>query len=345
MADSKSKGIYLVPPGSIMSIETRVSLAALTFWEDCNAKSTDSMAQLSAINADLRELNDLLAPLGGLDAALSGKTTKEDLKKFLDAKPELMYQINGAMKRAGLTLFEKTDPGSPAFAYRNFGISEYDQNMGVQDAARPADLIAHERRWAVRTLMTAVPSGAPGGTTPVWNEWYRAAAALVLNRKVSDMPSDPRRLSDTDWQTIGDSLCLINVPESSKMQRYRKTLAEFDFSGEAFFGLGSVNKRFDLKGITYNQMQYVIEDMTNKAIEGFEWEMDRRVFGGLNKTFAPADVIRALGEVKAMVSKLSNDLQAKTIDVNTDLQRTMAALNMFLDPFKKYMDAMASIRF
>jgi flagellar hook-basal body complex protein FliE len=59
--------------------------------------------------------------------------------------------------------------------------------------------------------------------------------------------------------------------------------------------------------------------------------MDFRVPGGLNKSFDGPAIFKALQDVKAEISDISNRVQAKTVDVNSALQRASASLNAVVE--------------
>ena len=335
-AGLEGKGVQDKPPvEDEPPVEVRAFETYLNFWGRCNTKSDQEMKELEALNAQLKALNAVLTPLGTLDSTIGDKRDNAALIKALDARPDLLYAVNAAMKEAGLKLFPKTEPNQSGVSYEHFGLAQPPAQSGAGDAKMPADLMPHLSKWAVKEQMTL---GAPP-----WNPRYRA----VIENLIGPQPDDPKKVTSGTWDRLAKMICPPVYPSEIPMREFNRfSFVYLPSEGDKLPGLqiGGKDVRINPRSqLSWQDLRDTCIDVGNRYRQGLDWEMSLRAFGGLNKTFDGPAVYKALQEVKAKISDVSNQLQAKSVDVNAALQKTSAAMNAVVELINRLFGALGKV--
>jgi hypothetical protein len=334
------------PPGGpqpfesipVDTIEEKLYDFYLRSWSQKNKAADDEMDKLKELNNRLKLLNELMSPLGTLQAKMGDSNTNDALKKAIEADPNLLYQINLKMKEAGLKLFPKTEAGQSGPAYEYFGLVRFPALSGVPEAKMPADLLPHLSKWAVKEQMTL--------GTPPWNAKYRA----VIENFMGPQPDNPQAVSNQVWEELAGKIFTPIVPSEIPMRPFN----DFSFSSlpgdpgkKTLPGLliGGKEVRVNPGGsqLSYQDLRDTCIDIGNCYRRGLDWEMDLRVTGGLNKTFDGPAIFKALQDVKAEISDISNKVQAKTVDVNSALQRASASLTAVVELINRLFSTLGKV--
>jgi hypothetical protein len=318
------------PPGGPQPLESipldtmegKLCAFYLRSWDQKNTAATNEMERLRELNDRLKLLNELMSPLGTIQAKMGDDNSNGSLIRAVDANPDLLYQINQKMKEAGLKLFPKTQDGKSGPAYEHFGLVRRPQRSGVTEAKMPADLFPHASQWAVKSRMTDNESE--------WTQTYKAVAENLLNRT---LPANPKSVTDQDWNDLARIIFTDAVPDSLPPRTptvWTNTQGTTEPVAYVIFD----ERRVELRPsppIRDEQFVSFVREIGARRITDFGWEMDLRVTGGLNKSFDGPAIFKALQDVKAEISDISNRVQAKTVDVNSALQRASASLNAVVE--------------
>lgn len=335
------------PPGGPQPLESipldtmegKLCAFYLRSWDQKNTAATNEMERLRELNDRLKLLNELMSPLGTIQAKMGDDNSNGSLIRAVDANPDLLYQINQKMKEAGLKLFPKTQDGKSGSAYEHFGlVMKPTREVGVPDAKMPADLLDHLSKWCVKEQMTL--------NTQTWNPKYRA----VIENFMGPQPDNPNAVTDRVWRDFAEKIFAPIVPTQIPMPA---------FSGHSFLFLpadsdrnlhpglliGGKEVRVNPRGsqLSYQDLRDTCIDIGNRYRHGLGWEMDFRVTGGLNKSFDGPAIFKALQDVKAEISDISNRVQAKTVDVNSALQRASASLNAVVELINRLFSTLGKV--
>lgn len=310
----------------------------LRYWEQKNHAATEAMNELQELNDTLKVLNELMTPLGTIQAKMGDDNSNASLIRALDSDPGLLYQINQKMKEAGLKLFPRTQDGKTGAAYEHFGLVGGPELSGVRDAKMPADLFPHVSQSGVMKVIRDNPAR--------WTGSYKKVAENLLNRS---LPDDPGAVTSEIWNAIARIVFTNEVPSSLPPQKPPIVITRLNTAGpdaplRAVLTIhGQPTIILSNPPIYQHELESFITDVSDQRRRDFEWEMDLRVTGGLNKSFDGPAIYNALQTVKAEISDISSRLQAKTVDVNSALQRASAALNAVVELINRLFSTLGKV--
>lgn len=308
------------------TIERSLVELQVVYWARCKAKTEDAMHKLKSHNEQIQHLNLVLSLVGQLNAKVTDSGDAQKLRDALDVSPELIWQINTAIKNAKFS--------EPPFDAEKTGKTD------LQPTSKPGPGFSQEytklSELALACSLSAIEEAGQG------NEGMLYLLLLKLgNTFLGDFPDDLGGLLANDKKELKRVAQLMipqkvpyDLPVTADAVNEENNWIEFNknylifFEGEQWIRNHSI-------GLFAKINRLYTEKMTKK-LEGL-------VFGGLSREHDGPSLFRAIKTVQMEITKATNDLQTDTMLTNARFQETSAAVSGIKDAIEKMFGSLEKI--